>query len=69
MLILSRQRNEVFYICNDIRVEILSIHGDRVKVGISAPESMSILRGELLEASSASANAVEPDWRAGLRSS
>lgn len=47
MLALSRKNNESIIIDNDIEVTILEIKGDQVKIGISAPKSVSIYRKEI----------------------
>ncbi len=49
MLVLSRKRGEEILIGDDIRISIVSIEGDRVRIGIDAPEKLEILRGELLD--------------------
>ncbi len=49
MLILTRKKGETMVIGHDIRVEVLSIKGSQVKIGIHAPEKVRILRDELLE--------------------
>jgi carbon storage regulator len=48
MLVLSRKVGERIRIAEDIVVVITAIKGDRIKIGIEAPESVRILRGELL---------------------
>lgn len=48
MLVLSRKKDETLRIGRDIELIILEIEGDRIKVGIKAPKSVSILRGELI---------------------
>ncbi len=50
MLVLSRQCNESIIINNEIVVTILAINGDQVKIGIHAPQDISIFRKELWEA-------------------
>ena len=50
MLVLSRKINETILIGNDIRVTLLGIEGDKIKIGIDAPKSMRIFREELIEA-------------------
>jgi len=50
MLVLSRQRNESIIINDNIIVTILSIDGDQVKLGIRAPQDITIFRQELWEA-------------------
>ena len=50
MLALSRKKNEALVIDNKIEVTILEIKGDQVKVGISAPKDIKIIRNELRHA-------------------
>ena len=47
MLVLSRRVGESIYIDGDIRVEIVKVNGNRVKIGIEAPDEVRILRSEL----------------------
>lgn len=47
MLVLTRQPGESVVIGEDIEVTIISIEGDRVKLGIAAPKEVSIYREEL----------------------
>ncbi len=49
MLILSRKENEEIKIGSDITIKILSISENHVKIGISAPDSVEIYRGEIYE--------------------
>lgn len=49
MLILTRKAEQGIVIDQVTTVRILSIDGDRVKIGIDAPTSITILREELLE--------------------
>ncbi len=48
MLVLSRQKGEEIYIGDDIKLTILKA-GTRVRIGIEAPDSIQVLRGELRE--------------------
>ncbi|MBN1536732.1 MAG: carbon storage regulator CsrA [Anaerolineales bacterium] len=50
MLVLTRRSDESLVINNDIVITILSIDGDKVKVGISAPREIAVLRKELWDA-------------------
>ena len=50
MLILQRRTGESLVIGEDIRVSVVSIEGGRVRLAISAPPEVSILRSELLDA-------------------
>jgi len=47
MLILRRKIGQSIVFAGDIRVTILNIRGGQVKIGIEAPTSVPILRGEL----------------------
>jgi len=49
MLILTRKTEQGIVIGGVITIRILSIDGDRVKIGIDAPDSVIVLREELLE--------------------
>ncbi len=47
MLVLSRRTNEEVYIDGSIRVVVLGIQGNRVRLGISAPDDVTVMRGEV----------------------
>lgn len=47
MLVLSRKANEKIRIGDDITITILRTKGKTVRVGIEAPNSVPVLRGEL----------------------
>ena len=47
MLVLSRKKNETIVIDEKIEVTIVSVHGDRVSLGIQAPRSIPVHRMEL----------------------
>ena len=49
MLIVSRKKNESILIQNNIEVVVLDIQGDKVRIGIEAPNDIKIMRSELLE--------------------
>ena len=49
MLVLSRQRDEVICIGDDIRVIVKSIRGDKVRIGIEAPKDVAVHRLEVLQ--------------------
>ncbi len=47
MLVLTRKLQEVIKIGEDIELTVLSIDGDQVKIGISAPKHIEIHRKEV----------------------
>src|SRR5947209_19829808 len=50
MLVLSRQRDETIVIGDDVEVTIVDIRGDKVRLGINAPRSVTVHRKEIYEA-------------------
>jgi carbon storage regulator len=48
MLVLTRKNGEGIWIGGKVEVKVLSIRGNRVKLGISAPAGIPITRDELL---------------------
>ncbi len=49
MLTLTRRKGERIQIGNDIHVKVLSISRGRVRLGIDAPRSLAVHRGELID--------------------
>ena len=47
MLVLTRRLKESIMVGEDIEISILSIEGDQVKLGISAPKNVDIHRKEI----------------------
>ena len=47
MLVLSRKQNETITIGQDIRITIVDIRGDKVRVGIEAPREVPVHREEV----------------------
>ena len=48
MLVLRRKVEEVIVLDGSIRVVVLAVEGERVKIGIEAPDDVTIVREELL---------------------
>ena len=50
MLVLSRHRDESIIIGDDVIVTIVDIRGDKVRLGIQAPQDIPVHRREVYEA-------------------
>jgi carbon storage regulator len=50
MLVLSRQRDESIMIGDKVVITIVDIRGDKVRLGIQAPEEIPVHRQEVYEA-------------------
>lgn len=50
MLVLSRKKDEIIRIGEDISIMIVDIRGDKVRLGIDAPKNMDVHRQEVYEA-------------------
>jgi carbon storage regulator len=58
MLVLSRKRDEVVMIGDAIRVTIVDVRGDKVRLGIEAPAEVPVHRREVYDR-------IEAEKRAG----
>ena len=47
MLVLTRKRNESIMIGDDIEVTVLSVAGEKVRLGIQAPRDVPVFRKEI----------------------
>jgi len=50
MLVLSRKKNELVRISDDIVLTVVEISGDKVRLGIEAPKDIPVHRGEVYDA-------------------
>ena len=61
MLILQRRAGESLVIGENITVSVVSVDGLRVRLAISAPEDVSILRSELRNAADTNRDAAREE--------
>lgn len=50
MLVLTRKTNQSIMIGDEIEVSILSVAGDKVRIGIDAPRDIAVFRREVFDA-------------------
>lgn len=50
MLVLSRQKDESIMIGDDVKITIVDVRGDKVRLGITAPKSIAVHREEIYDA-------------------
>ena len=50
MLVLTRQRDQSIMIGDDIMIMVLAIRGDKVRLGIAAPQDIPVHRSEVYAA-------------------
>lgn len=49
MLVLSRKVNQSIMVGDDVRVVVISVDRDQVKIGIEAPRNVTVHRSEVYE--------------------
>jgi carbon storage regulator len=47
MLVLTRKSNQSIMIGDDIEISVLSVMGDKVRIGIQAPQDIPVFRTEI----------------------
>lgn len=70
MLVLSRKAGDTIKIADNIEVKILEVKGDTVRVGIEAPKSVEIVRGELIQSikeTNTESLTLDLDWYKNLK--
>ena len=71
MLVLSRKVNEQILIDGNIRITVVLIRGNQVRIGIEAPDDVAIFRKELCDVAppseAADRDGDEPTVEAGRR--
>lgn len=50
MLVLSRKKDECVVINNDIKIVVVEIRGDKVRLGVEAPKEVPVHRSEVYDA-------------------
>ncbi len=63
MLVLTRKIDQGIVISGNIYVRVLGVERDRVKIGISAPLDVTVLRQELIDRQGEGAAARPPEKR------
>ena len=62
MLVLSRKVNQSIVVGDDVRIVVVSIDRDHVKLGVEAPREVAVHRAEVYEEIKASGRSVvRPD--------
>jgi carbon storage regulator len=64
MLVLTRRIGEEIVIGGNIRVKVVLVKGDKVRLGISAPDSVPVDRQEIHERRAEFS--AQPDWMMGV---
>ena len=49
MLILTRRSGQTIFIGDDVRVTVLDIKGNQVRIGIEAPDAVAVHREEIYD--------------------
>jgi carbon storage regulator len=50
MLVLSRRRDQKIHIGDDITITVVELRGDKVRIGIEAPQNIPVHRKEVYDA-------------------
>lgn len=48
MLVLTRKKSEAIHIGDEVTIKVIDVRGKTVRLGIEAPDHVSILRAELV---------------------
>lgn len=60
MLVIRRRAGEALLVGDDIEITILEMEPGRVKIGISAPPEVAVVRREIADAARANVHAARP---------
>ena len=59
MLVITRKTDESLLIADNIEITVLEISKDKVKIGVSAPRDVKVMRNELVETQDANRESAE----------
>ncbi len=60
MLVLSRKTHETIVIDDSVRVTVVEVRGDKVRLGVEAPKDMGVHREEVWLSMQSESNRIEP---------
>lgn len=60
MLVLTRKLLETLYIGDDVKVTVVRLEGNQVRLGIEAPRHIPVVRAELVESADAERDEDDP---------
>jgi len=66
MLVLSRHKDEKIRVGHDIVITVIDIRGDKVRIGVDAPQDVPVHRQEVYAAIARNTNAL-PTTGAGVK--
>lgn len=61
MLVITRKISESIVIGDNIKINILDVSGDKIKIGIDAPKNIKIMRNEVFDTMRNNIEAVKTD--------
>jgi carbon storage regulator len=61
MLVLTRKPGQSIMIGDGVEVQVLSVAGEKVRLGITAPRDVSIFRNEVYDRIESESSTEEPD--------
>ncbi|MCL2109517.1 MAG: carbon storage regulator [Oscillospiraceae bacterium] len=59
MLVITRKTDESLLIADNIEITVLEISKDKVKIGVSAPRDVKVMRNELVSTQDANRESAE----------
>lgn len=66
MLVVTRKTEESVIIADNIEIVVLEVNKDRVKLGITAPKDVKIIRNELRDAQNANVDSSQAVSKAAI---